>query len=106
MEKKIFTIGLVTLIALPVFAELTVNDTVSRDYLINHGYSKANVNTIRKQIATVNGEPLAEPLEYKYYGNPVSRIVRKVFMYLDPSLDDHTFSNDYDIKTSPSYTDL
>jgi len=106
MKNRFFIIGLLTLITVPAFAELTVNDAVSRDYLLNHGYSTANVNTIRKNIAEINGETLSEPVEKEYYNNPVSRFVRKVFMYIDPSLDDHSFTNDYDVKTSPSYTDL
>jgi hypothetical protein len=106
MKKILIVIGLTALLSIPASAELTVNDATSKDYLINHGYSTANVNAIHKQIAEVNGEPLAEPVEQEYYGNPVSRFVRKVFMYMDPSLDDHSFVNDHNIKTSPYYTDL
>ena len=106
MKKSLLIISLAACVAIPAFAELTVDDAISRDYLKNHGHSTATINVVQKEVASINGEPLEEPLEYKYYSNPVARFVRKVFMYFDPAMDDHSFLNDHDIKTSPSYTDL
>lgn len=97
MKRKILIIGLAALIAAPVFAELTVDDAVSRDYLKNHGYSDSNINAIRKSIARANGETLQEPVEKNYYKNPCVKFVRRFVMYLDPAMDDHSFGTDYDM---------
>lgn len=106
MERKFLITCLLMLFALPTFAELTVEDTVSPEYLKNNGYSQATINATQKSIAQSNGEPLAEPIENRAYQNPVIKFVRRVFMYVDPSLDDHSFMNDHEIHTSPNFNDL
>ena len=105
MKKRYFIFGLAAILALPALAELTVDDAVSRDYLKYHGHSTAVINTTQKNIAQIAGEPLEEPLEYEYYGNPVVKFIRRVVMYLDPSVDDHSFY-EHDIKTTPRFDDL
>lgn len=106
MRKNLFIIGLLILIAAPAFAELTVDDVVSPEYMRNKGYSQATINATQKVIAQSNGEPLAEPLEHKYYGKGFFKAVRRVFTYIDPSLDDHSFMNDHEIRTTPRFDDL
>ncbi len=106
MEKKFLITALLILFALPSFSELTLEDTVNPEYMRNNGYSTATINATRKVVAQSNGEPLAEPVENKLYENPAVKFVRRVFMYIDPSLDDHTFMNDHDIRTSPRFDDL
>lgn len=106
MKKTLLLIALIGFIALPALAELTVEDVSSDAYLKNHGYSSAVVNAVNKTKAQVNGEPLAEPVEREEYNIPVVKYFRKFIMYLDPSLDDHSFMNDHEIHTSPSYQDL
>jgi hypothetical protein len=98
MKRKILVICLALLFSTPAFAELTVDDAVSPDYMKN--------NATQKVIAQNNGEALEEPVEKEYYNKPVVKFVRRVFMYIDPSLDDHSFENDHDIKISPQYNDL
>ena len=106
MKKRILLIILAALIVCPAYAELTTNDTVSHDYLYNHGYSPAIINAVSKNVASINGEPLEEPVEKAYYKNPCVNFVRRVFMYLDPGLDSHTFSNDYKIRPTNRYDEL
>lgn len=106
MKKRLLIIGLTALFALPAFAELTVEDTVNPNYMKNHGYSSALINAAQKSVAQTNGEPLSEPIEDERYNQPFIKFVRSVFMYLDPALDDHSFMNDHNIHTSPSYEDL
>ena len=105
MKKYLLILGLTALIVLPACAELTVDDTVNKDYLINHGYSSATVRAVNKSIARQNGEPLPEKVEKEYYNQPVVKYVRRFFMYLDPSLDDHSFMNK-DLNTTSRYDDL
>ncbi len=106
MKKTLLILGLTVLFALPSYAELTVQDSISRDFLKNRGYSTSLINTTLKSVAQANGEPLTEPVEKEYYNQPVVKAVRKFFMYIDPAYDDHSYMNDHDIHTSPSYEDL
>jgi hypothetical protein len=106
MEKRFFIISLLMLFAVPAFAELTVEDTVNPEFLKNSGYSQATINVTQKIIAQDNGETLTEATEKEYYNNKYVKPIRRFFMYIDPSLDDHSFMNDHNIHTSPSINDL
>ncbi len=106
MKKRFLILGLMALVVLPAYAELTVEDAISRDYLKNRGYSTALINTVKKSEAQANGEALTEPVEKEYYNQPFIKGVRRFFMYIDPAYDDHSFVNDHDIHTSPNYEDL
>lgn len=106
MKKSLLILMLTAFITIPAFAELTVDDTTSPEYLKNNGYSSALTVTINKSKAQANGEPLTEPIEKEEYNQPFFKFVRRVFMYIDPALDNHTFMNDHDIHTSPSFDDL
>lgn len=106
MKKSFLIFSLISLFALPSYAELTVKDTTSRDYMENQGYSYVLINSAQKTVARHNGEALTEPVEHEYYNQPVVKAVRKFFMYIDPALDDHSFMNDHNIHPGPSYEDL
>ena len=106
MNKYLLILILTALITLPACAELTVNDTVDEEYLLNHGYSKATVRAVEKSRAQINGEPLPEKVEKEYYNQPVVKYVRRFLMYIDPALDDHSYMNDHSMNTSPRYDDL
>lgn len=104
MKKRFLITSLLLMLAIPAFAELTVEDTISRDYLKNHGYSNAFVNTTHKLVAEHNGEAYTEPVENEMYNQPSIKFIRRLFMYLDPSLDDYSFN--HNINTTPRYDDL
>ena len=106
MKKYLLLLGLTALIALPACAELTVDDTINEEYLINHGYSKETARIVQKNQAQINGEPLTQEIDKEYYNQPVVKYVRRFFMYLDPSLDDYTFLNDHSMNTTSRYDDL
>ena len=106
MKKRLIILILTGLFMAPAYAELTVKDSTNREYLKNQGYSEAFVNSLQKSAARANGEPLTEKKKKEYYNQPIVKAVRKFFMYIDPSLDDHSFMNDHNIHTSPSYEDL
>ncbi len=105
MKKRFLITSLLLMLAIPAFAELTVEDTISRDYLKNHGYSNAFVNTTHKLVAEHNGEAYTEPVENEMYNQPSIKFIRRLFMYLDPSLDDYSIDN-HNINTTPRYDDL
>ncbi len=106
MKKKFLILIITAFISAPAFAELTVGDTVNPEYLRNRGYSSEMARMIQKSTAEANGEAMDYPVEREEYNQPVIKFVRRVFMYLDPALDDHSFKNNHDIKTTPNIDDL
>lgn len=107
MRNSFLILGIATLLlALPAQAELTTADTVSTDYLKNHGYSPAIIRVMHKSIAQANGEETQPYYEHDIYKKGIVRGVRRFFMYMDPSYDDQSFMNDHSIHTSPNIGDL
>ena len=106
MKKNLLMMGFVALLAVPAYAELTVDDTVSELYLRNHGYSKASIYAIQRNIADVNGEEWEKPVESELYQTPVIKYARRFFMYIDPALEDDKFYNHHNIETTTKWTDL
>lgn len=108
MKKNFVILSLIATMALPAGAELTVNDTVSTDYLKHHEHSDSTVYAAQKLRAMANGETYKEePAETfdEYYDKPVLKQVRRFLMYLDPGLDDHTFLNGHSTSPTTRYTD-
>ena len=106
MKKILFITGILAIMTLPAYAELTVDDTVSGTYLKNHEHSEEAIRIVNKKIADANGEEYSRPIEHEYYKTPVVQCIRKFFMYIDPALDDHSFANNHQIHTSPNWNDL
>lgn len=106
MKNFFLILGLISVGSLAVQAEFTVSDTTNEEYLKNHGYSEATIWAVDKSKARTNGEPLVEHVENEYYNQPVVKWFRKFVMYVDPTLDDHSFMTDHEIHTSPNYEDL
>ncbi len=107
MKKSLLISILTALVVMPAVAtELTTESTTDTKYLKNHGHSDTLIQNIQKSKAQIAGEPLSEPVEKEYYNLPGIKQVRRFWMYLDPAIDDHSFMNDHNIKTSPSYEDL
>lgn len=107
MKKSLFILGIAILFsALPSHAELTTADTVSPEYMENHGYSPAFVNAAQKSISQANGEYTPTDYERKIYKKGIVRGVRRFFMYLDPAYDDKSFMNNHKIHTAPNIGDL
>ena len=86
--------------------EILTADTVSEDYLKNHGYSPVFIQATHKSIAEANGEEMPTYYEHKIYKKGIVRGVRRFFMYMDPAYDDQSFKNNHKIHTSPNIGDL
>ena len=70
MKNCFLILGIAALFAaLPAYAELTTADTVSEDYLKNHGYSPVFIQATHKSIAEANGEEMPTYYEHKIYKN-------------------------------------
>lgn len=104
MKKTYLLICSLLLVVTPAFAELTTSDVVSKDYLKNHGYSSSMIEATQRSVSQVNGED--NPKTPDPYKNSFVRGIRKFFMYIDPSYDDHSFMNNHEIHTAPSIDDL
>jgi len=109
MKTKLFLIALIaTFATLPSFASdvLTPEHSTSETYLKNYGHSETMIEMIQKTKAKANGEEYVTKQEQHTAEHLVLvSWVKKVFMYLDPALDNGTFMN-HDIKTNPGAHDL
>ena len=106
MKNCFLILGVMSLLTLPVCAELTTSDSVSADYLRNHGYSPALIQATNKSIAQVTGEETPTYYEHGIYKKGIVRGVRRFFMYMDPAYDDQSFMNNHKIHTTPNIGDL
>lgn len=106
MKKNLLILSLLAgVIALPACAELTVEDSSSREYLLKHNYSQSTVEIIERGRASANGEEYVKaPVRPCYQKGPI-KWIRSVFIYLDPALDDGQFMN-HDIKPTSHHDDL
>lgn len=104
MKNKILILGLLGLIALPAYSELTNESASSRDYLINHGHSKAVADLVECNKAVVVGGKCVMSTDNTEKILPV-RWLDTLFNYFDPGRDDTDLMH-HDIKFKPSYEDL
>lgn len=106
MNKKFLITGLLILFAIPSFAEVTVEDTHNSDFLRNSGYSDPIVRATQKQVAIDNAEEYElAPVEYRKNSCGFIKGLKRVFIYIDPALDDNTFMN-RNITTTPKFNDM
>lgn len=106
MKKNLLILSLLAgIIALPAFAELTVEDITSKEYLLRHNYSQSTVEIIERSKATANGEEYVKPVTRPCYQKGPIKWVRNFFIYIDPALDNDSFLN-HDSKPTTHYDDL
>ena len=104
--KLLLILGLVAFAMYPANAELTIEDTVSPEYLLNHGHAPATVDIVNMHRTSANGEVSDLPIDHRYDNKPLVYIwVDKFFRYVDPALDTGTFMREKTI-FSPSVNDL
>jgi len=105
MKNKFLIVGILGLIASQnfVFAELTVDQASSGDYLLNRGYSPVFGQMVDKTKVNIQGVEYVSPEQKEYSG--FVKWVRNVFIYLDPALESDTFMN-HDINATPKIDDL
>ena len=103
MRKLLFTLALLTVVAVPCKAAVTVEQATDAEYLINSGYSQAVAEDVFMQKTRARGEAI-EPL-YEKNENKFVRGWRKVFTYIDPAQENYDKIH-HDTKLSPHYSDL
>lgn len=106
MKKNLLLIAILSVMAVPAFAELTVDDVTSRDYLRNYGYSNAAIDILELKRGAVNGEKVVLPSDvHSAEQCGFKRWFHKWASYFDPALDDRKFLRE-DTVFYPSTNDL
>lgn len=104
--KTLLILGIAAMTMLPACAELTINDSTSREYLMNHGHASTTADMVELQKSAANGTKADLPIYHKYENKPlVYKWVDKFFIYLDPAQDDGKFLR-RDTKFKPQVDDL
>ena len=102
----LLTAVLVSALQLPSSAAISVQQTMSEEYLRNNGYSEQVYDTMQIGRAKALGKPYYGERETDYL--KTRQPLRFFFFfhaYFDPAVDDYSFYH-HDIKSSPSYTDF
>lgn len=107
MKNKLLILSLLIIFGLQASAVIDTSKTSEREYLLNHGYSKATVDMVYSSKAAVNNEVYVTDAErdaakYKYVW-PVNWL-RKLYIYLDPAMESDFMH--HDVKMTPSANDL
>ena len=67
MKTKILLLaGIIAISLLPANAQLTVDDSTSREYLINHGHSNSTADIVELSKGAVSGDKTILPVDRKY----------------------------------------
>ena len=108
MKKTILTLGLIALIGAPAFADYSVDQASSPEFLINNGYSSLMSDMVQKDKAQVNGVyyNLYPAREYdSTFLGKTWKGINSFFNYLDPASEREQFMN-HNITSTPTYNDL
>ncbi len=104
--KKYFLLAIFALLSSGlVRAEVTPDELVDPNFVMNNGYSITTASDIVTLQSRANGVPTTNIEDKAYYHNPVIKAVRNVFIYLDPALEDDGRFH-HDIKFTPTVHDL
>lgn len=108
MKLKLFlSIALLAMmVQMPVSAAISVDQTLSENYLRNNGYSEQLYDTVMLGRARALGEPYygAKEAQYLKTRQPM-RFFKRLYAYFDPAAEDYSFYH-HDTTQEPSYTDL
>lgn len=106
MKKFVFSLIFCFILSTPVFAVITAEELRSEDYIQNHGHSDETSRLINLQYAQINGtRPTYKGTDPSWYSDKKVQVIRKVFMYIDPALDDGKFMQN-NIDYTPRWDDL
>jgi hypothetical protein len=108
MKLKLFLLTAVLVLSAQVAsnASISVEQTMSEQYLRNNGYSEQIYDTMQLGRARALGKPYYGEKETKYLKSrgPL-KFLRRLHAYVDPAKEDYSFYH-HDINPEPSYTDF
>jgi len=107
MKLKLLSVALILFMTqLSSSAAISVERTMSPDYLLNNGYSKQIYDSIHVTRARALGEPYYSSEEIKEQNMKKKfKVLKKIQAYIDPAIDDYSFYH-HDISPEPSYKDF
>lgn len=104
MRKKIFLSVLLSFMTLPAFSYVLTEELSREQYLINQGYSPFTAELVQLESHKANGKPFPVKVNEEDTIFPVN-VVRRLFIYLDPSLYDGNFAR-HNTRPTQSFDDL
>lgn len=107
MKIKLLLLAIIVLsMQIQAQCAISVDRTMSQEYLQNNGYSKQIYDTVNVSRARALGEEFysSEEIKYKSSKAPV-RWWKRFHAYLDPAKDDYSFYH-HDNNPEPSASDL
>jgi hypothetical protein len=106
MKTKLLIAAIVLSCGMQANAAISVDRTMSQEYLQNNGYSKQIYDTVNVSRSRALGEEYysSEELKIKNSKAPVSWW-HKFHAYFDPAIDDYSFYH-HDNNPEPRATDL
>lgn len=94
MKKNLILLGMLTIAASPVLAEVDVHTLTEPYYLRNSNYSSETIRLIQLDKHYANGVPVAQK-KVKYsdnnFLNATAEAIHAAFKYWDPAWDDGKF---------------
>ena len=104
--KFLLTLAILSIMAIPANAELTVDDVTSREYLRNYGYSHSTIDILELKKGSINGEKVYLPSDAERDEKcGFRRWFHKWAAYFDPALEEGKFLRD-DTVFYPSTNDI
>lgn len=105
--KILLTALMISVLANSAQAVLTTDETSSKEYLYNHGYSTVMVDMVGSSKSKINGTEYITVQKQKDMDSPkYVRFVRRVLSYFDPAIENPDQFMQHDIKYEPTVTDL
>lgn len=107
MNIKILLIAILAIgLQLGATAMVSVDTTLTEEYMLNNGYSGQMYDSVNVSRARALGQPFYSREELKYKtSNPVARFFKRAHSYIDPAIDDFSFYH-HDSTPEPSIDDL
>lgn len=105
MNKVLLLSAVILLSAGLVRAEVTSDEMLDPGYMMNSGFSELMAADAIIHQSRANGVPAMNIEEKAYHRKPLIHAIRKVFIYLDPAMEDD-YRYHHDIKLTPQYNDL
>lgn len=107
MKTKLMLIAvLFAALQLQSGAAVTIDQTTSKDFLINSGYSEALSESVNLGKAWATGQEYYTDAEKNYKNSSgFARFWKKTYQYFDPAAEDFSFFH-HNISPTPSVDDL
>jgi len=106
LTKILLFASVLMLIPLNANSAVTVDQSTSRDYVMNQGFSEETYETITVEKNRGVGKEYYTAREKRDRELPkIVRFFRKFYSYTDPGAEDFSFYH-HNLETTPSYTDL